>query len=110
MPYLLSPKARVQEQLDKMADFVQNSETKTAVRELTSPIPDVASSNSLSRIVMKTIFIKLITICIYFENSILIQDPDPKPLFFRFEVLQSDPAQSLLSLIPAYTSYVPARS
>jgi len=32
-----------------------------------------------------------------------------KVLFFRFEVLQSDPAQSHLSLTPAYTSYVPVR-
>jgi hypothetical protein len=30
-----------------MADFVQNSETKNAVRELTSPIPDVATFNTI---------------------------------------------------------------
>jgi hypothetical protein len=28
-----------------MADFVQNSQTKTAVRELASPIADVTASN-----------------------------------------------------------------
>jgi hypothetical protein len=30
-----------------MADFVQNSETKNAVRELTNPIPDVATFNTI---------------------------------------------------------------
>jgi len=30
-----------------MANFVQNSETKNAVRELTSPIPDVATFNTI---------------------------------------------------------------
>jgi len=30
-----------------MADFIQNSQTKTAVRELTSPIPDVAAFNTI---------------------------------------------------------------
>ena len=30
-----------------MADFVQNSETKNAVRDLTSPIPDVATFNTI---------------------------------------------------------------
>jgi len=30
-----------------MADFIQNSQTKTAVRELASPIPDVAAFNTI---------------------------------------------------------------
>jgi hypothetical protein len=30
-----------------MADFVQNSKTKNAVRDLTSPIPDVATFNTI---------------------------------------------------------------
>jgi hypothetical protein len=30
-----------------MADFVQSSDSKNAVRELTSPIPDVATFNSI---------------------------------------------------------------
>ena len=30
-----------------MADFIQNSQTKTAVRELTSPVPDVAAFNTI---------------------------------------------------------------
>jgi hypothetical protein len=30
-----------------MVDFVQNSETKNTVRDLTSPIPDVATFNTI---------------------------------------------------------------
>ena len=37
-----------------MADFVQNSQTKTAVRELASPITDVAAFNTIVQTVITT--------------------------------------------------------
>jgi len=43
--YEYSPRARGQEPKEKMADFVQSSQSKNAVRELATPIASVTAFN-----------------------------------------------------------------